>query len=101
MEVLEIGHLLDRGVRDLSGGERKRVALARALVTAPEVLLLDEPLAGVDFELRDRVLDYLLRVHRDFPLPLVYVTHSREEAAAICTEMIVMERGRVVGVERL
>jgi molybdate transport system ATP-binding protein len=101
VEVLEIGHLLDRGVRDLSGGERKRVALARALVTKPEVLLLDEPLAGVDVELRNRVLDYLVRIHRDFPIPLVYVTHSREEAAVICQEMVVLERGRVAGMRDL
>jgi molybdate transport system ATP-binding protein len=101
VSVLEIGHLLDRGVRDLSGGERKRVALARALLSNPEVLLLDEPLAGVDFELRNRVLDYLLRVHRDFPIPLVYVTHSREEAAVVCDEIVKMERGRVVGKEEL
>lgn len=100
-EVLEIGHLLDRGVRDLSGGERKRVALARALLSAPEVLLLDEPLSGVDVELRRRVLDYLVRVHRDFPIPLVYVTHSKEEAAVLCQEMVVMERGRIVGSERM
>ena len=101
VSVLEIGHLLDRGVRDLSGGERKRVALARALLSNPEVLLLDEPLAGVDFELRNRVLDYLLRVHRDFPIPLVYVTHSREEAAVVCDEIVKMEKGRVVGKEKL
>ncbi|HEU4521243.1 MAG TPA: ATP-binding cassette domain-containing protein, partial [Thermoanaerobaculia bacterium] len=101
VDVLEIAHLLDRGVRDLSGGERKRVALARALLSAPEVLLLDEPLSGIDVELRRRVLDYLLRVQNDFPIPLVYVTHSREEAAALCHEMVVMERGRIVGKERL
>ena len=101
VEVLEIGHLLDRGVRDLSGGERKRVALARALLSAPEVLLLDEPLSGVDVDLRRRVLDYLVRVHRDFPIPLVYVTHSRDEAAALCHEMVVMERGRIVAKEAM
>lgn len=98
--VLEIGHLLDRGVRDLSGGERKRVALARALLSNPEVLLLDEPLAGLDPDLRNRVLGYLVRVHRDFPIPLVYVTHSRDEAAVVCDEMVMMEKGRVVGTEK-
>ena len=58
-------HLLDRRVPDLSGGERQRVALARALMSAPELLLLDEPLAAVDVERRRRILPYLLRVRDD------------------------------------
>jgi molybdate transport system ATP-binding protein len=101
IEVLDLGPILDRGVRTLSGGERKRVALARALVSAPEVLLLDEPLAGVDVELRTRVLDYLLRVRDEFPIPMIYVTHQRDEATAICEEIAVLDRGRVVKFERL
>jgi molybdate transport system ATP-binding protein len=96
-DVLEIGHLLDRGVKQLSGGERKRVALARALLSDPEVLLLDEPLAGVDVELRTRVLDYLRRVRDEFPIPTIYVTHDLEEARAICEEIVVLERGKVTG----
>lgn len=91
IDVLEMRHLLDRGVKQLSGGERKRVALARALLSDPEVLLLDEPLAGVDLELRTRVLAYLQRVRDEFPIPMVYVTHHAEEAAAICEEMVVLE----------
>lgn len=91
VEVLEIGHLLDRGVRHLSGGERKRVALARALLSRPEVLLLDEPLAGVDTGLRTRVLSYLLRVREEFPIPMLYVTHQREEVLALCEEVVVLE----------
>ncbi len=96
LEVLEIEPLLDRGVKRLSGGERKRVALARALLSDPEVLLLDEPLAGVGVELRTRVLDYLVRVRDEFPIPMLYVTHQREELETLCEEMVVLERGRVV-----
>jgi molybdate transport system ATP-binding protein len=96
IEVLEIGSLLDRNVQRLSGGERKRVALARALLTRPDVLLLDEPLAGVDLPLRDRVLGYLVRVRDEFPIPTVYVTHHMQEVEAICEEMVVLERGRVI-----
>lgn len=101
IDVLEIAPLLDRGVRQLSGGERKRVALARALVTRPEVLLLDEPLSGVDIALRDRVLEYLQRVLSELPIPTIYVTHQLEEVQAICEEMIVLERGTVAGRRRV
>jgi molybdate transport system ATP-binding protein len=101
LDVLELRPLLDRGVKTLSGGERKRVALARALVTKPEILLLDEPLAGVDAALRDRVLQYLVRVRDEFPIPTIYVTHQMAEVEAICEEMVVLERGRVVGQRRL
>ena len=96
IDVLEIGHLLERGVKRLSGGERKRVALARALLSRPEVLLLDEPLSGVDVELRTRVLEYLVRVRDEFPIPMIYVTHQIEEASAICEDMVMIEMGRIV-----
>ena len=97
IDVLELGPLLDRGVGSLSGGERKRVALARALLARPDVLLLDEPLAGVDLALRDRVLEYLLRVRDEFGVPTIYVTHHLNEAEAICDELVMLDRGRVVG----
>jgi len=101
IDVVEIRHLLDRGVTRLSGGERKRVALARALLSHPEVLLLDEPLSGVDSELRARVLEYLVRVRDEFPVPMVYVTHDLEEARAICEEIVMIERGRITGRNRI
>ena len=94
--VLEISHLLDRRTVNLSGGERKRVALARALLSSPELLLLDEPLSGVDVELRKRVLEYLLRIREEFPIPMVYVTHDLEEANRICDEIVHMDLGRIV-----
>jgi molybdate transport system ATP-binding protein len=97
LDVLEIAPLLDRGVKRLSGGERKRVALARALLSNPEMLLLDEPLAGVDVPLRDRVLEYLLRIRDQFSIPTIYVTHQMDEVRAICEELVVLERGRVEG----
>jgi molybdate transport system ATP-binding protein len=95
--VLEIGSLMTRQVRRLSGGERKRVALARALASNPALLLLDEPLSGVDHALRSRVLVYLVRVRQEFGVPMIYVSHDAEEMEAICDEVLVMERGRVIG----
>lgn len=101
IDVLEIAPVLDRSVRQLSGGERKRVALARALLTRPEVLLLDEPLAGVDVALRDRVLDYLVRIRDEFAVPTVYVTHHLEEIETLCEEIVTLDRGRVSARRRM
>ena len=94
--MLEIEGLLDRRVPQLSGGERQRVALARALMSAPELLLLDEPLAAVDVERRRRILPYLERVRDELRVPIVYVTHDRGEAAQLADEVIVLEQGRLV-----
>ena len=94
--MLEIGTLLDRSVAQLSGGERQRVALARALMSAPEVLLLDEPLAAVDVERRRRILPYLERVRDELGVPIVYVTHDPDEARQFAEEVVVLDAGRVV-----
>jgi molybdate transport system ATP-binding protein len=98
--MLEIEPLLDREVPQLSGGERQRVALARALMSAPELLLLDEPLAAVDVERRRRILPYIERVRDQMRVPIVYVTHDHAEAALLADEVILLERGRITGRER-
>ena len=94
--MLEIDGLLDRDVPQLSGGERQRVALARALMSAPELLLLDEPLAAVDVERRRRILPYLERVRDELRVPIVYVTHDRSEANQLAGEIIVLQEGRII-----
>jgi len=95
-EVLEIESLLDRAIEGLSGGERQRVALARALLSRPRLLLLDEPLAGLDARLQERTLALLRRVHAAFAVPILYVSHVPEEIAALCNDVLVLDRGRVL-----
>ena len=96
VRMLEVGDLLERRVRDLSGGERQRVALARALMSAPDLLLLDEPLAAVDVERRRRILPYLVRVRDDLRVPVIYVSHDRGEVDQLADRVIVLDNGRVV-----
>lgn len=93
--VLEITPLLDREIASLSGGEKQRVALGRALLAAPGLLLLDEPLAGLDAPLRARLLPYLVRVRDEFAIPMLYVTHSPDEVMALCDDVLVLTAGRL------
>jgi molybdate transport system ATP-binding protein len=95
-QILELDSLLLRRVRHLSGGEKQRVAIARALMTRPTVLLLDEPLAGVDRARRELILPYVLRIRRDLHVPLVYVTHDAAEMTAIADRVLRLDGGRVV-----
>jgi molybdate transport system ATP-binding protein len=102
LDVPDLDHLLglttlmDRKVAGLSGGERQRVALARALYSGPDVLLLDEPLAAVDMVRRRLILETLVAIRDDLQVPLVYVTHSPDEARAIADYAIVLDEGKVV-----
>ena len=88
VEILDLQKLLDRRVAMLSGGEKQRVAIARALMTHPSILLLDEPLAGVDRERRDVILPYILRIRKELHVPLVYVTHDEAELNSIADRVL-------------
>jgi molybdate transport system ATP-binding protein len=96
LQEFHIDDLRQRRPREISGGERQRVALARALVTDPRVLLLDEPLAALDATTKAKILDDLRRWNEAHRIPILHVTHSREELIALGERVLVMERGRII-----
>jgi molybdate transport system ATP-binding protein len=96
MESFRIAHLRSRRPGRISGGERQRVALARALVTDPTILMLDEPLAALDAVTKSKIVDDLRAWNQEHGVPIVYVTHSREEVFALGERAIVLENGRLV-----
>ncbi|MEP7072448.1 MAG: ATP-binding cassette domain-containing protein [Verrucomicrobiota bacterium] len=95
--VMEIGSLLSRAVATLSGGEQQRVAFARAILSAPRLLLLDEPMSNLDERLKRRLVPFLLRIRDEFHIPLLYVTHQPAELISLCDEVVLLENGRIVG----
>src|SRR6266700_1068557 len=96
LDTLSILPLRDRRPAQLSGGERQRVALARALVTEPSILLLDEPLAALDLPVRMKIAEDLRRSIQNLPIPVLYVTHSRDEVFMLGERMLVLERGKII-----
>jgi molybdate transport system ATP-binding protein len=96
LESFRIAHLLGIKPNQISGGERQRVALARSLVTDPVVLLLDEPLSALDLSTKATILDDLREWNSSHEIPIVYVTHSPEEAFALGEHVVVVEAGRVI-----
>jgi molybdate transport system ATP-binding protein len=96
VELLGLAPLLGRRPGSLSGGERSRVALGRALLSKPRLLLLDEPLASLDASRRDEVLPYLSRLRDAFAIPMVFVSHQFEEVLRLATQLVVLQDGRVV-----
>jgi molybdate transport system ATP-binding protein len=95
VEVLELEALLQRQPHTLSGGQRQRVALGRALLSGPELLLLDEPLASVDQPLKLRVLDYIEEVLKEWRIPTLYATHDLVEARKLAGDAVLLEQGKV------
>ena len=96
VEATGLPGLLDRSVAGLSGGERQRVALARAILSRPRVLLLDEPLTGLDRAAKREILPYLKHAPARFGLPVIFVSHDIEEVSALADRILVLDAGRVV-----
>lgn len=95
VDLLGIGHLLTRRTAALSGGERQRVALGRAMLSDPQILLMDEPLAALDQPRKQEILPYLERLRDHARLPILYVSHDLAEVARLATTVVLIDRGRV------
>ena len=95
-ELLGIGHLLDRHPQHLSGGERQRVGIARALLTSPKLLLMDEPLAALDSQRKSEILPYLQRLHDELDIPVLYVSHSQDEVARLADHIVLLSDGKAL-----
>jgi iron(III) transport system ATP-binding protein len=96
LEAVGLSHLADREATKLSGGQQQRLALARALVMEPKLLLLDEPLSNLDAKLREKMRFEIKRIQRELGLTTIYVTHDQSEALALSHEIAVMSEGRIV-----
>ena len=96
IELLGIGHLLQRRPDSLSGGEKQRVGIARALAVSPRLLLMDEPLAALDLARRQEILPYLEKLHDELDIPLLYVSHAPDEVARLADHIVVMDQGRAL-----
>jgi len=99
LEVVQMGALKGRYPAELSGGQQQRVALARAIVVEPEVLLLDEPLSNLDANLREEMRFEIRRLHDEFKITTVYVTHDQSEAMVTSDRIVVMNKGRIEQVD--
>ena len=95
-ELLGIDHLLQRQVGTLSGGERQRVGIARALLTSPGLMLLDEPLSALDTQRKSEILPYLERLHSELDIPMVYVSHAQDEVARLADHLVLLDKGKVL-----
>lgn len=95
VEMLGLSSLLGRSTRALSGGEAQRVAIGRALLSGPDLLLMDEPLASIDEARKSEVLPYIDRLHQEVGMPVIYVSHDIDEICRLCDQLAVMSDGNV------
>ncbi len=95
IEVIELGDLQNRHPMTLSGGQKQRVALARALVHKPKILLLDEPLAALDYHIRQKLQTYIYKVHKEFSLTTLLISHDIGEIVKMSDRVVVLEHGKI------
>lgn len=94
--LLEVNELLDRSTTDLSGGEAQRVSIARVLCQSPRLILMDEPLSALDERRRNEVLPYLDRLHAEWSVPIIYVSHNIDEICRLSDHLVVIDKGKIV-----
>ena len=95
IDMIELGDLQNRKPTQLSGGQQQRVALARALVRQPEILMLDEPLSALGYKMRSKLQDYILKVHRQYNLTTILVSHDLGEIFKMSDQVFVLEKGKI------
>jgi molybdate transport system ATP-binding protein len=96
IRILNLDSLLQRNVQLLSGGEKQRVAIGRAMLTSPELLLMDEPLSALDQKTKYEILQYLKKISEELAIPIIYVSHSLDEVIKIADRVLLIENGSVV-----
>jgi molybdate transport system ATP-binding protein len=97
VDILGIEHLLERRTHKLSGGEQQRVAIGRALLTSPTLLLMDEPLTSLDIQRKQELLPFIHRLHEGLHIPVIYVSHSIGEILQIADRVVLLKQGKLVG----
>ncbi len=98
IELLGISHLMDRRTDRLSGGEKQRVSIARAIAVSPKILLMDEPLSALDYHRKREIMPYLESLHRQLDIPVLYVSHSPDEVTRLADQVVLMDAGRIQAV---
>jgi len=101
VDLLNIGHLINRSVEQLSGGEKQRIAMGRTLLAHPRLLLMDEPVAGLDLSLKMQILPFLAKVHRALEIPAILISHDLGELLQLTDRLLLMRDGSVVGNDAL
>ncbi len=95
VDILGIDHLLERRIQKLSGGEQQRVAIGRALLTSPKLLLLDEPLASLDIQRKQELLPFIRRLHEELRIPVMYVSHAIAEILQLADRVVLLKEGKI------
>jgi molybdate transport system ATP-binding protein len=96
IDVLQLGHLLERGIKHLSGGEQQRVAIGRAVLSNPRLLIMDEPLSGLDDRLKFQIIPFLKGVCETFKIPYIFISHSLLEMRVMTEQALSIENGRII-----